>query len=138
MHLVVELEARLDLAGLAEGFLEYATIQFIERIRIDQVVALGARLGRPAEDVGLVERDPIDVNASIPDRDAVAGAFTWPTAVPVYDYAGDAGSLGNLVVERWDADRPVPTLDVRRGAGGEQELLQWNLVVALRWVEDWT
>lgn len=66
-------------------------------------------------------------------RDTVVGKFTPVSSkIEVKNYAGDSASLGYLVVEALDADRPVSD------PGKEPELLQHNIVVAFRWTEQWT
>ena len=42
--MIIELESQLELARLAEGFLENPAIEFVEAIGIDQVIALTSRL----------------------------------------------------------------------------------------------
>ncbi len=65
-------------------------------------------------------------------RDTVVDKFVpVSTRIEVKNYSGDSASLGYLVVEALDADRPVSDVT-------EPELLQWNLVIALRWTEMWT
>ena len=44
MHLIIELEASLQFSRLTEGFLEHPAIEFVEVVRIDQIVALDTRL----------------------------------------------------------------------------------------------
>ncbi len=51
--------------------------------------------------------------------------------IPVKDYQSDSVTLGHLVVFEIDADRQI--LDEK-----ENELLQWWLLVSLRWSEKWT
>ena len=58
IHLVVELQAHLDLAGLAEGFLQDPAVQLVELFRVDQVVALDARLGLGPDAVAAAMGDP--------------------------------------------------------------------------------
>jgi hypothetical protein len=65
-------------------------------------------------------------------RDAVVAKFIPPRVIPATDYAGGAGLMGNMVVAGIDADRPIPNPE------REHELLQHNIVVALRWTETWT
>jgi len=64
-------------------------------------------------------------------RDATIPYFQYPSRIPVRDYSTDSATIGNLVAYDIIADRPVPAPDK------EQELLQWNMVVALRWTEEW-
>lgn len=66
-------------------------------------------------------------------RDVVVNKFMPVLSlIEVKNYTGDSASLGYLIVEALDADRPVPG-DV----GQEAELLQHNLVVSCRWHEFW-
>ena len=64
-------------------------------------------------------------------RDAVLAAFSEQTILPVSDYLGTSGALGNLVV--FDVLRDAPVVDEERKA----ELLQHSLAVACRWRESW-
>ena len=63
-------------------------------------------------------------------RDTVVRFFVPNARILVKDYQSDSVTLGHLVVFEIDADRQI--LDEK-----ENELLQWNLVVALRWSERW-
>ena len=65
-------------------------------------------------------------------RDTVLAFFTPGTRVAVKDYAGDSQTLGYLYCER--ADRDGPVADPQR----ENELLQWQLLIAMRWSETWS
>lgn len=67
-------------------------------------------------------------------RDTVMGFFMPLQQIAVVNYAGASTSLGNLVVDAIVVDRSIraPT------PGGENELLQWNLLLSLRWMESWS
>jgi len=64
-------------------------------------------------------------------RDIVVRYFTPNTKISVKDYAGDSATLGQLLLDRIDADRwvPQPTL--------QDQLLQWNFILSFRWIERW-
>lgn len=66
-------------------------------------------------------------------RDTVMGAFMPNTVIAVTDVAGGTGSLGKLIVDTFERDARVPTLPVT-----QDQLLQWSLLVSLRWCETWT
>lgn len=63
-------------------------------------------------------------------RDTVVAYFVPNARIPVRDYQSDTATLGHLMVFELDADRQI--LDEN-----ETELLQWNLLVSLRWSECW-
>ena len=64
-------------------------------------------------------------------RDTVMGFFMPLQQIAVLDYASASASLGNLVVDTIVADRSIRAV-------GENELLQWNVLVSLRWTESWS
>lgn len=66
-------------------------------------------------------------------RDTVMGFFMPVQQIAVLDYADASASLGNLVVDTIAADRSIRA----SAPGGENELLQWNIVLSLRWTESW-
>lgn len=62
-------------------------------------------------------------------RDTVRVYFTHPTRIRVKDYAGDSSTLGYLICHDVEADRQISD------PAKEQELLQWNMIISLRWSE---
>jgi len=64
-------------------------------------------------------------------RDAVIAVFTENTRIEVRDYEGSNTLVGHLVVDQIQTDRHV-------NDPARIDLEQWNIVVALRWIADWT
>lgn len=64
-------------------------------------------------------------------RDAVLAVFAEQIIIPVTDYLGTSGALGNLVITEILRDQPV--VDEARKA----ELIQHHVSCACRWVESW-
>lgn len=65
-------------------------------------------------------------------RDTVAQYFEEGTTILVKDYGADSGTIGNLFSVGFDLDQSI--ID----PGREAEILNWALIVALRWAETWT
>lgn len=65
-------------------------------------------------------------------RDTVIGFFTPLTVIAITDYADASAALGNIVVDTIAVDRLISS------PARENELLQWNLMLSLRWHESWT
>lgn len=67
-------------------------------------------------------------------RDTVMGFFMPMQQIAVADYADASAALGNLVVDAIAADRAIRS----PAPGGENELLQYTLLLSLRWTESWS
>ena len=63
-------------------------------------------------------------------RDIVLGAFAEGTLIPVKAWANTQEHIGNIIVDEILEDRPVS--DPERS-----DLVQHNIVLALRWSETW-
>ena len=93
MHLIVEFEPGLDLACLTEGLLEHLAIEFVEVIRIDQIVTLDAGFvleGLVTQAQQLDEIEPFEhrIDLLVTDRQALRGDAQALDRVGVMDAGG--------------------------------------------------